>query len=109
MPTDNAAVFELVQAIGDLVHSLPYNGASLTSAKRVELVRNAEMLAIAAREPAENLYFQSTQVRSFCESKSFKNNSYLHVSSRQPKTPPSELPSTWECLRRFLPPAAASM
>lgn len=62
MPTDNAAVFELVQAIGHLVHNLPYNGSSLTDAKRAELVRNAERLAIAAREPAENLYFQTTQV-----------------------------------------------
>ena len=62
MATDNTLVFEIVQTIGELVHNLPYNGASLTSSKRAELVRNAERLAIAAREPAENLYFQSTQV-----------------------------------------------
>ena len=62
MPTDNADVFELVQAISDLVPNLPYNGCSLTGAKRAELVRHAERLAFAAREPAENLYLQSTQV-----------------------------------------------
>ena len=34
----------------------------LSNASRVELIRNAEKLAIAAREPEENLYFQATQV-----------------------------------------------
>ena len=72
MATDDALVFELVQTIGELVHNLPYNGAPLTNSKRAELVRNAERLAIAAREPAENLYFQSTQVRSPCQHKSLR-------------------------------------
>ena len=62
MPSNNGEVFELVQAIGDLVPNLPYAGCSLTSAKRAELVSHAERLAFAAREPAENLYLQSTQV-----------------------------------------------
>ena len=62
MPTNNGEVFKLVQAIGDLVPNLPYNGCSLTSAKRAELVKHAERLAFAAREPVENLYIQSTQV-----------------------------------------------
>lgn len=62
MPTDDAVVFQLVHAIGELVHKLPYHGSSMNSAERAKLVRDAERLAIAAREPAENLYFQATQV-----------------------------------------------
>ena len=76
MPTDKALMFELVQSIGDLVHNLPYNGATLTDAKRAELARNAERLAIAAREPAENLYFQATQVRSLCESHASREHDF---------------------------------
>ena len=62
MPTDDAVVFQLVHDIGKLVHKLPYHGSSMNSAERAKLVRDAERLAIAAREPAENLYFQATQV-----------------------------------------------
>ena len=63
MPTDNASVIELVQAIGNVSHELREEGASLCDSSREELIRNAERLAIAAREPEENLYFQATQVR----------------------------------------------
>jgi hypothetical protein len=63
MPTDDAAVYELVQAIGSLGNQLPHEGSSLIDSKRAELVQKAEKLAIAAREPAENLYFQGTQAR----------------------------------------------
>lgn len=65
MPTSNSAVFDLVQAIGLLVNKLPYNGSSLTNKQRAELVGNAERLAIAAREPFENLYYLGTMVGCF--------------------------------------------
>ena len=58
IPTDDAVVFQLVHAIGEFVHKLP--GSLMNSAERVKLVRDAERLAIAAREPAESLYFQAT-------------------------------------------------
>ena len=63
MPTDTALMAELLKAMGELSHELSDNGTALTIAKRLELVKNAEKLAIAAREPAENLYSQATQVR----------------------------------------------
>jgi len=65
MPTDNVLVLELVQAIGKVIHELEKEGgrvSSLSNTSREGLVRNAERLAIAAREPEENLYFQATQV-----------------------------------------------
>ena len=69
MPTDNARVFELVQAIGEVIDEAQKEGSSLSNTSRERLVRDAEKLAIAAREPEENLYFQATQVRLSCESK----------------------------------------
>ena len=66
MPTDNASVIELVHAIGKISHELMRedgSSSSLCNTSREELIRNAERLAIAAREPEENLYFQATQVR----------------------------------------------
>lgn len=65
MPTDHVLVFELVQAIGKIFHQSGTGGgtaSSLSNTSREELVKNAEKLAIAAREPEENLYFQATQV-----------------------------------------------
>ena len=62
MPTDVARVLEIAQEISKIVQDLTKEGSSLSDASRVELVRNAEILAIAAREPEENLYFQATQV-----------------------------------------------
>lgn len=65
MPTDHALIPELVQAISNVIHDLGTGGGSvfsLSNTSREELVRNAERLAIAAREPEENLYFQATQV-----------------------------------------------
>ena len=105
MPTDTALISELLKAVGEVSHELSDNGIALTNAKRIDLVNHAEKLAIAAREPAENLYFQATQVRSFNTYVSANIISYSLVPFRQLKTPPSEQPSTWECLKRF-PPAA---
>lgn len=65
MPTDHVLVLELVQAISKTIHELGTGGgtaSSLSNTSREELVKNAEKLAIAAREPEENLYFQATQV-----------------------------------------------
>lgn len=67
MPTDNANVLTLVQAIGKFAQYLSEDGSTLSTDSRHELIRNAEKLAIAAREPDENLYFQATQVDSFSE------------------------------------------
>ena len=55
-------MLELIQAIGNITHDLSKEGASLSNNIREDLIRNAEKLAIAAREPEENLYFQATQV-----------------------------------------------
>ena len=62
MPTDSAAILEIAQAIGRFAHDLVNEDSSLNHTTRAELVRNAERLAIAVREPEENLYFQATQV-----------------------------------------------
>ena len=105
MPTDTALISELLKAVGELSHELSDNGIALTDKKRIELVKIAEKLAIAAREPAENLYFQATQVRSSHNYISAKNLSYSTILFRQLKIPLSEQPSTWECSKRF-PPAA---
>ena len=59
MPTDDASVLELIQAIGNVTHDLNKEGASLSNNLREELIRNAEKLAIAAREPEEKLVFPS--------------------------------------------------
>ena len=62
MPTDNAAVYEIVRAISESMPNLTSAENPLSNTKRKEIVWNAERLAIAAREPEENLYFQATQV-----------------------------------------------
>ena len=62
MPTFNSEVYDLVQAIRLLGSKLSYNGSSPTNKQRTELVENAEKLAIAAREPFENLYYLGTMV-----------------------------------------------
>ena len=90
MPTDTALISELLKAVGEVSHELSENGIALTNAKRIDLVKYAEKLAIAAREPAENLYFQATQVRSSHNCISANNVSYSLVPFRQLKTPPSE-------------------
>ena len=68
MSTDNASISNLAHAIGQVAQELRDQGASLNNLQREELVRNAEQLAIAARSPEENLYFQATQVRSLYRS-----------------------------------------
>ena len=62
MPTDNTSVLSIAQEISKVVQEMTSEGFSLSKTSREELVRNAEKLAIAAREPEENLYFQATQV-----------------------------------------------
>ena len=62
MPTDDATLYELLQVIAKVAGDLKTAKSSLSDSSRIELVRNAEKLAIAAREPEENLYFQATQV-----------------------------------------------
>lgn len=62
MPTDNANLLALVKAISKYKQDLMEVGLTLDSASCKELIKNAEELAIAAREPEGNLYFQATQV-----------------------------------------------
>ena len=62
MPTDDATLVELLQVIAQVAEDLKEAKSSLSNSSRIELVKNAERLAIAAREPEENLYFQATQV-----------------------------------------------
>ena len=62
MPTDNSKVIALIEAIGNVRCDISDDSSNLSHAKRQDLIRNAEKLAIAAREPEENLYFQATQV-----------------------------------------------
>ncbi len=63
MPTDNASIIELVHAIGKAIPELTNEGSSLSNITREELIKNAERLAIATRNPEDNLYFRATQVR----------------------------------------------
>ncbi len=67
MPVHNASIFELVQAISSVLPNLTSDGSPLSNNAREDLILNAERLAIAAREPHENLYYQATQVRLSCE------------------------------------------
>ena len=62
MPTDDANILGLVHAISKIMPDLKNGVSSLANITRKELVTNAERLAIAAREPEDNLYFQATQV-----------------------------------------------
>lgn len=62
MPTDDVALFELLEVIAKVAEDLRTAKSPLSNSSRIELVRNAERLAIAAREPEENLYSQATQV-----------------------------------------------
>lgn len=64
MPTDDANVLALAQAIGKIGQDIENQDCPLSNSARQDLIRYAERLAIAAREPEENLYFQATQVRS---------------------------------------------
>ena len=63
MPTDDASILELVHAISKVIPDLGDGCSPVSNITREELVKNAERLAIAAREPEDNLYFQATQVR----------------------------------------------
>ena len=93
MPAEDASILSLAHAIGQVAQDLRDEGASLSSVRREELVRNAEQLAIAARSPEENLYFQATQVRLLYGSIYDRQNSDLPIeSSRQRRIVPSGPP-----------------
>lgn len=63
MPTDNSSIPDIVRAINSIIQDSTDNDLpSLSHASRERLAWNAERLAIAAREPEENLYYQATQV-----------------------------------------------
>ena len=109
MPTDYASVLELVQAIGNVAHDLTKEGASLSNNVREDLIRNAERLAIAAREPEENLYFQATQVVITVRVEIASGVFSLLRLSRRPRTLLSGQLSTWAFSQKYRSPAAASM
>lgn len=61
MPTDTAAIAGLVNVIKASVAPL-LDGSPLPEEQRAALALAAEKLAIAAREPEENVYYIATQV-----------------------------------------------
>ncbi|MCJ1286657.1 hypothetical protein MMC26_006003 [Xylographa opegraphella] len=61
MPLDYASILRYGREIGSIINELTDEATSLSNCRREELIRNAERLAIAAREPEENLYYQATQ------------------------------------------------
>ena len=112
MPTDNARVIELAQAIGDVIQEAQKEGSSLSmsNSSREKLVGYAEKLAIAAREPEENLYFQATQVCLSSESKLLvRCISHCFPSSRQPRMLPLGPLLTWAFSKTYLPLAIVSV
>lgn len=62
MPMDTPNIASLAQKIGAAASDLVKTGSFLDNAQRHMLIRAAEQLSIAAREPEENLYFTATQV-----------------------------------------------
>lgn len=64
MPTDNSEIYFLLEALRAAAKPLTETH-TLSEKQRQELVLAAERLAIAAREPEENVYFIATQVRIF--------------------------------------------
>lgn len=61
MPTDTAAIAGFVNVINASVAPL-LAGSPLPEEQRAALALAAEKLAIAAREPEENVYYIATQV-----------------------------------------------
>ena len=109
MPTDYASVLKFVQAIGNVTHELSKEGASLSDNARGELIRNAEKLAIAAREPEENLYFQATQVLIIVRVETASGMFSLLRWSRQPRTLRSGQLSAWASSKKYPSLAPESM
>jgi hypothetical protein len=62
MPTDSASIIPLAEAINTASKQFIEAGRFPGSAQRQQLVQAAVQLAIAAREPEENLYATGTQV-----------------------------------------------
>ena len=63
MLADNTALVALIQSINGVLDDLNNQKIPISNTRRQTLIRDAEKLAIAAREPEENLYFQATQVK----------------------------------------------
>ena len=62
MLADVTALVALIQSINGVLDDLNNPKISISDTRRQTLIKDAEKLAIAAREPEENLYFQATQV-----------------------------------------------
>ena len=62
MPTDFPAIVGLINTLKSTTASI-VNNEALDEEQRTTLVLLAEKRAIAAREPAENVYFIATEVR----------------------------------------------
>ncbi len=63
MLTDNATLVALIQSINVVLDDLKSQKSPISNTRRQTLIKDAERLTIAAREPEENLYFQATQVK----------------------------------------------
>ena len=63
MPTDTVNIPRLAASIERPLQKITKDPASLSISERTDLIKNTEKLAVALREPEENLYFQATQVR----------------------------------------------
>ncbi|KAK0512054.1 hypothetical protein JMJ35_005182 [Cladonia borealis] len=61
MLADNKAVCALIQSINAVLDDLNNPEIPISDTRRQTLIKDAEKLTIAAREPEENLYFQATQ------------------------------------------------
>lgn len=65
MPTDIESIVPLIEQIKTATAQFTQSDGSSNNRMRLQLIRAAEQLAIAAREPEENLYFTATQVQPF--------------------------------------------
>ena len=84
MPTDSLSMFELFQAISDIGKDLEKVSSS-SNTQREKLTKSAEMLAIPAKEPEENLYFQAAQVRASNCIEILSSAAFDNVHSNSPK------------------------
>lgn len=109
MPTDSANILPLLDTINAAARQFTETGGFADHATRQRLIRAAESLAIAAREPEENLYFTATQVWLSVPPENKPRRMVLTKYNRPPKMPPSAAQSAWEPLTPSPPMAGPSV
>lgn len=67
MPTDIDAIAPLIEQIKTAAAQFTQSDGFSNDGMRLRLIRAAEQIAIAAREPEENLYTTATQVQCLCD------------------------------------------